>query len=96
MLKKERPPAPDAQDIAIAALAFIAGDEERLSRFIALTGLTPGNMRAAAAQPGFWAAVLDHVVADEELLLAVAADQRIGAQEVALAQARLSPVPHWS
>lgn len=46
-------------------------------RFFDLTGLSPGDLREAAARPGFALGVLDHLLADEELLLAFAAEQRI-------------------
>jgi len=34
-----------ATSIAISGLQFIAGDEEQISRFIALTGISPDEMR---------------------------------------------------
>ena len=40
-----------AQSAAVRALAFIAADSERLSRFLSLTGLGPNNLRTAAADP---------------------------------------------
>ena len=50
-----------ATDAGIAALAFLAEDEERLSRFLALSGLGPHNLREAAAQPTFLGAVLEYL-----------------------------------
>ncbi len=81
----------DAESIAIEALGFLAGDPERLTRFLALTGLEPDNVRDAARQPGFLTAVLDHVASDEALLIACA--QAIGRkpEAVAAAQQALSP-----
>lgn len=58
-----------AESLAIEALAFLAADEERLSRFLALSGIDPANIRQAAADPGFLAAVLDYLAGDERLLL---------------------------
>ena len=58
-----------AENIAIKALTFLAGDPERLARFLALTGLGPETIRAAAGSPGFLKAVLDHVAGHEELLV---------------------------
>ncbi|WP_372426779.1 DUF3572 domain-containing protein [Salinarimonas chemoclinalis] len=80
-----------AEGIAVAALGLIAADEERLARFLALTGLDPGGLRAAAAEPGFLAAILDHVVAEEELLLAVAEAAGESPEVVLRAQMLLSP-----
>lgn len=79
----------DAEALAIEALAFLAGDGERLSRFLAITGLEPASLRLAAAEPGFLAGVLDHVLGDEALLLAFAANQQIEPEQISRARARL-------
>ena len=63
-----------ARSLAVSALAFIAADSDRLTRFLNLTGLGPDNLRTAAADPAFLSSVLDYLVADEELLVAFAAD----------------------
>ena len=60
------------ENLAVQALAFLAADPERLGRFLAVTGIGPDAIRRAAADPTFLAGVLDHVMADESLLLAVA------------------------
>ena len=61
-----------AENIAIKALTFLTGDPERLARFLALTGLGPETIRAAAGSLGFFRAVLDHVAGQEDLLVALA------------------------
>lgn len=58
-----------AEALAIEVLGFLAGDPGRLGRFLALTGLGPAQLREAAREPGFLAGILDHIVADERLLL---------------------------
>ena len=78
------------QTVAIDALGFLAGEPERLARFLALSGLGPHNLRQAATSPGFLAAVLDHLAADEPLLLAFAAAQGIDPAAVTRARDRLS------
>ena len=79
-----------AESLAIAAVAFLAADDERLGRFLALTGLDPMGLRAAAAQPGFLAGVLDHLGSDETLLLAFATHAGIDPAEVDRARVSLS------
>jgi hypothetical protein len=59
---------PDA--VAVAALGWIAGNEDMLSRFLALTGIEAGQIRLAAAEPGFLAGVLDFLLAHEPSLMA--------------------------
>ena len=61
-----------AEKLAISALSFMASDPERLGRFLAISGIGPEAIRKAAADPRFLSGVLDHVVSDEPLLLAVA------------------------
>ena len=83
---------PAAEDIAIKALTFLSGDPERLARFLALTGLGPETIRAAAGSPGFLKAVLDHVAGHEELLVGLA--EAIGARpETVVAARRLLAIP---
>ena len=47
-----------AEGLAIQALTFIAGDAERLGRFLAVTGIGPNEIRAAARESGFLIGVL--------------------------------------
>ncbi len=61
-----------AEALAIQALGFLAAVPERLDRFMALCGLSPDNLRAAASSPGFLGAVLNHLTQDDPLLLAFA------------------------
>ncbi len=79
-----------AEMIAIQALSYLAGDPERLDRFLALTGIGPEALRAAAQEPGFLAGVLDHVAGDEAMLLAFAANAGIAPEDIASARATLS------
>ena len=79
-----------AEDMAVAALTFIAQDGERLGRFLALSGLEAGNLREAAAEPGFLVGVLDYLSGDEALLLAFAANFQIDPTAIGAAQRLLS------
>jgi len=81
-----------AENIAIKALTFLTGDPERLARFLALTGLGPETIRAAAGSPGFLKAVLDHVAGHEELLVALA-DEISARPETIVAARRLLASP---
>ncbi|SFK12460.1 DUF3572 domain-containing protein [Methylocapsa palsarum] len=82
-----------AEALAIEVLGFLASDLERLERFMSLSGLGVENLREAAAEPGFLAAVLDHLASDEALLLAFAANSGRDPLLVAKARASLSPPP---
>jgi hypothetical protein len=80
----------DAESIAISALSHIAGDEERLQRFLAVTGLDPANLRSEAANLGFMSGILDYVCSDEALLIGFAAEHRLPPERVAMAQQLLA------
>ena len=82
-----------AEKLAIQALTYLAGDPERLGHFLAATGIGPEMIRKAAADPSFLTGVLDHVVADEPLLLAVADHADVAPQDIEHAQAVLSGRP---
>jgi hypothetical protein len=80
----------EAQEIAVAALAWLAEDVERLERFLAVSGLGPRNLRAAAAAPGFFAAILDYLAVNEPLLIAFASHAGRAPEEVMQAHQRLN------
>jgi len=62
----------DAEIIAINALAYIAGEQDLLHRFLAVTGLQPADIHQMAGEPGFLAGVLDFLMDHESDLLAYA------------------------
>ena len=79
----------DAEAIAVAGLALLANEPERLDRFLALSGLVPTEIRALAATAAFQAAVLAHIRADESFLLMFAANIGIPPELVGQAEALL-------
>ncbi len=80
-----------AETLAIQALSFLAATPEQLERFMTLCGLSPENLRAAAADPGFLVAVLDHLARDESLLLNFAESVRCEPGLVIMARNCLDP-----
>jgi hypothetical protein len=57
-----------AENMAVQALAYLAGEPEQLARFLALSGIGPDTIRSAAGDPQFLAGVLDYVAGEEKLL----------------------------
>lgn len=80
-----------ATSVAISGLQFIAGDEEQISRFVALTGISPEEMRAAADTKEFMIAVLEFFMGDEPTLLAFTASAGIDPHDVQKALYTFSP-----
>ena len=64
------PQRQNPEEIAIAALGFIAADSELLPRFLAITGIEAATIRVAAREPGFLAGVLHFIAAHEPTLMA--------------------------
>ena len=81
----------EAETIALGAFSYITGNEEVLGRFLATSGLRPDTIRSAAASPGFFAAVLDYIAADEPLLVALAKELDTRPERIMEAHRTLSP-----
>jgi hypothetical protein len=79
-----------AELLAISALGFLAGEPERLGIFLALSGIGPESLRAAASEPHFLAGVLDHVASNEQLLVAFAEHAGIDPADVGRARIALA------
>jgi hypothetical protein len=78
-----------AEMLAIQALGFIAEEPERLGAFLNATGLAVERLRESATAPGFLVGVLEHMLADESLLLAFATSAAVHPTEVARARKAL-------
>ena len=79
-----------AEEIGLEALGFLVQEPRRLGRFLSLTGMAPGDLGAQAGEPHMLAALLEHILEDETLLLVFAAEKRIDPEQVAPARALLS------
>ena len=82
-----------AETLAIQAFSFIAEEPERLNGLLSATGLTLNRLRESANQPDFLAGVLEHMLADESLLLAFA--DSAGIDPAAVARARNALGGNW-
>ena len=95
MSRKPKPLDIDgAEAIALSALAFLASDMARLGRFLALTGVGPAELRSAAGTPTLQAAVLDHLLNDESMLLVFSSEQNVDPQRIGFAHALLAREGH--
>lgn len=85
--------ADHAEALALRALAYVAGDEERLRRFLMLSGLTLAELRDRAGDPRTLSGVLDHLLSDERLLMAFAESEEIDPALVPSSRRFLPGVP---
>lgn len=83
--------AADPQALALGALGWVLGDGERAERLLALTGLTPDQLRAGLGDAAVLGAVLDFLCAHEPDLVAAAEALGVAPATLAAARERLSP-----
>ena len=82
--------ADDPAALALSALAWTLGEDARAQRFLALTGLEPADLRAAAGEPATLDAVLGFLEAHQPDLLACAAAMNIKPERLIAARERLN------
>lgn len=79
---------------ALGALTYLAEDPQRISRFLALTGIEPDALRDLLGDTAFLAAVLDHLAGDEAMLLDFS--RQVGCRPEDVEQARgVLAGPRW-
>lgn len=81
----------EAEAIALQGLVFLSGDNSRIARFLSLTGLDAAEVRRNAQEPWFLAAILDHLMSDESLLLVFCAENSIDPALAGPARRLLAP-----
>jgi len=74
-----------AEEIAIDGLSFLAGSADQMGRFLSLTGIGPSALSGALGDPALLAAVLEHIIGDEPLLLELSANRNISPEDIVLA-----------
>ncbi|HWD25837.1 MAG TPA: DUF3572 family protein [Rhizomicrobium sp.] len=75
-----------AAALALNALAYTAGVPEAFDRFADLSGLDRNTVRARAQETSFLVAVLDFVLADEQLLVDFCTETSTDTQAVHMAR----------
>lgn len=88
ILREPSSPA-DPQALALAALGWVLESEHRADRFLALTGLSPDELRHGLTDPAVLGAVFDFLGAHEPDLVAAADALGIAPEQLAAAGERL-------
>ena len=84
--KAKKPNVEDAQTVALRAVAFIAGDDDLLADFAALSGCGADDLRQRLAEPAFLGAVLDFILGDEATTIAFAKHEGFAPENTAQAR----------
>lgn len=91
-----------AETVALAALGWLAGQDDLWPVFLGATGADAAalrsGIRAGAADLEFLAAVLDFILMDDAWVIAAAAAQKIAPERLAQARAVLpgGAAVHWT
>lgn len=80
----------EAETLALAALGWVLGDDQRADRLLALTGLTPDQLREQLNDPAVLAAVLDFLARHEPDLMKASEALQVQPQVLVSAQEILS------
>ena len=79
----------DSQALALHALGWTLSDEKRAERLLALTGLTPDQLRAGIGDPQLLAAILRFLEAHEPDLTGCAGALNVAPAQLVEARRRL-------
>ncbi|WP_421852589.1 DUF3572 family protein [Novosphingobium sp.] len=80
---------PDPAATALQALGWVLGDAPRAERFLALTGLTPDELRAGLGDAAVQGAVLEFLCGHEADLIAAAEALGLAPADLAAAREKL-------
>ena len=83
------PTLESARQLALDAFLFLVQDEAHIVHFLNASGMEPADLRTRAREDRTLAAVLDHLLAHESLLLVFAANARLQPEDVGPALERL-------
>ena len=88
----------EAEILALKALTYLAGLDEMMDRFAALSGMGTGDILERAQDPEMLAGVLDFFLFDEALLTEFCEAHEIDPEEPAQARMALpgGDLPHWT
>ena len=90
MALMHNPKTPEnAEILALEGLGWLAGEQDGIQRFLDQSGIDPATLRQAAGSPGMAVAVLDFLLANEELLLRFCESASVAPRELHLARHRL-------
>ena len=76
--------------MALSALGWVLADDDGAARLLALTGLTPDNLRAGLTDPAVLGAVLDFIAGHEPDLILAAHELGVEPQDLVSARERLA------
>ena len=86
----------EANDIILKLLVFLSTDEERLERFLALSGLVPGDLRERHGDPVFQGFLLDYLFQDDPITSAFCSEIGISSEQLMRLRQKLPGGGEWN
>lgn len=88
----------EAIEIAQSALLWFLADPERIGGLLGVSGLSPGDLRRRAGEAEFLGFVLDHLMSEDDWLLAFTEETGLPPDVPLRARASLpgGATPHWT
>ena len=87
-------PQPTLKELADLCLQYLAQNPEQLAEFMVQSGLAPGDLRRLIGTDTFEHGLVDYVVSNEPLLLAIAADATLSPEAIMRTWAKLHATEH--
>ena len=84
-----KPTALSIKELADLSLQYLAQNPEQLAEFMVQSGIDPQTLRAQMGTTGFAHGLIDYVVSNEPLLLAVAAQNQLRPETLVATWAKL-------
>ena len=82
------------KELADLCLQYLAQNPEQLAEFMVQSGFVPADLRGLLGTDGFAHGLVDYVVSNEPLLMAVAADSSVSPEAIARTWAKLHATEH--
>lgn len=87
-----------AENLGIQVLGWLASNDDLLTQFLGMSGISVSDLRVRAQEPEFLGFVLDFLLSDDAAIIAFCEDNRISTETPMLARAALpgGDVPNWT
>jgi hypothetical protein len=69
-----------AEEIAVTILAWLSGQDDLMTRFLAMTGIEARDIRRAAGEPGFFGGLTGFIMNHEPTLMAFSAESEVAVE----------------
>jgi hypothetical protein len=87
---------PESSDIILKLLVFLSVDEDRLTRFLALSGIDPQDLRDRHGDPVFQGFLLDYLFQDDQMTSAFCEECEITPEALMRVRRKLPGGGEWN